>query len=488
MKTSKIFLPLLAAVFLTLPSCGDNGKKAADIKSEADLHGHTITTGAGSYYDNKYSGIEGVEAFLVNTEADAIQALKKGFADVFIIDEVMFTDEMLKDLGMRKAFIGEESFPCAMAFQKGDGEILPLFNEFLSEIKADGTLEAIINYWLHGGEPVPYKEREIIDPAPIRAITSITVAPISYLTQDGWTGLDPDIIKRFGKWAGRKVEISDTPISSAIMALQTDRADIVCGCLFPTEERRTHMDFSSPYYQCHPGFFMLDGGGEAAAGQGFFSRAGKALRDTFFVDKRWKLITDGLLVTLEITLLSILFGTILAALYCAMARGRRRWMRSVAGAYDFLMQGIPVLVLLLIMFYVVLADTGLPALWVAVVTFALNFASSAGNVFASSIGSIPRGQWEAGSALGFTQSQTFRLIIFPQALKNIIGPYQGHCISLLKGSSIVGYIAVQDLTRASDLLRSRTFEAFMPLLAITVIYFVLAWLIRLLLNLATRSK
>ena len=91
-------------------------------------------------------------------------------------------------------------------------------------------------------------------------------------------------------------------------------------------------------------------------------------------------------------------------------------------------------------------------------------------------------------ALGFTRAQTFSSIVFPQAVRKGIGAYQGHCVSLLKSTSIVGYIAVQDITRASDLLRSRTFEAFAPLLVITVIYFILAWIIRLLLNLALPKK
>ena len=109
-------------------------------------------------------------------------------------------------------------------------------------------------------------------------------------------------------------------------------------------------------------------------------------------------------------------------------------------------------------------------------------------MFASSVSAVPKGQWEAGHALGFTSAQTFRWIIFPQAVKSGLGAYQGHCVALLKGTSIVGYIAVMDLTRASDLLRSRTFDAIIPLLVVTVLYFVLAWLLKVLLNLALRRK
>ena len=194
------------------------------------------------------------------------------------------------------------------------------------------------------------------------------------------------------------------------------------------------------------------------------------------------------LMTIAITLLSILLGTLLGIGFCAMLLSRRKWLRGCAEGYSAFMQGIPTLVLLLIMFYVVFASANVTGSFVAVVTFALFFASSSGTVFASSIQSVPRGQWEAGYALGFTKFGTFRHVVYPQALKIGFGPYVSHCISLLKGTSIVGYIAVQDLTRASDLLRSQTYEAFMPLLAITVVYFLLAWLLRLMLNLAMPKK
>ena len=140
------------------------------------------------------------------------------------------------------------------------------------------------------------------------------------------------------------------------------------------------------------------------------------------------------------------------------------------------------------MFYVVFAGSGLSGSLVAIVTFALCFASSAGSIFDTSISSVPRGQTEAGLSLGFTPLKTFAGIVFPQAMKKGLPLYAGECVSLLKNTSIVGYIAVQDLTRASDLIRSRTFDALIPLIVVTVLYFVLAWLIRRLLTLFLRKK
>ena len=160
----------------------------------------------------------------------------------------------------------------------------------------------------------------------------------------------------------------------------------------------------------------------------------------------------------------------------------------MADLYGDFINGIPTLVLLLILFYVVFANSGMSASLVAIVAFAMCFASSAGNIFDTSISSVPQGQTEAGLSLGFTPFKTFMGIVFPQALRKGLPLYTGECISLLKNTSIVGYIAIADLTRASDLIRSRTFDALIPLLVITIIYFILAWLIRKTLSLCLLRK
>ena len=142
------------------------------------------------------------------------------------------------------------------------------------------------------------------------------------------------------------------------------------------------------------------------------------------------------------------------------------------------------LVFLMIMFYVVFAGTGLSGSAVAIVSFALVFAAYVSEMFRTAIQAVGKEQTEAGLALGFTRWQTARLIVAPQALRNVMPVYKGQVITLIKGTSIVGYIAIQDLTRAGDIIRTRTFDAFFPLLVVTVLYFLLAWLIGKALDLA----
>ena len=168
---------------------------------------------------------------------------------------------------------------------------------------------------------------------------------------------------------------------------------------------------------------------------------------------------------------------------------QRRWLQQVAKVYIELMRGTPVLVLLMLMYYVVMAPLDATGIVVAIVTFAMNTASYISEMLRTTILGIDRGQTEAGLALGLTPRQTFFKIVLPQVVRAVMPVYQGEVVSLLKGTSIVGYIAVADMTRASDLIRSRTFDAFFPLIVTAIIYFLMAWLIgQLLQNLVQRHR
>ena len=210
--------------------------------------------------------------------------------------------------------------------------------------------------------------------------------------------------------------------------------------------------------------------------------------DNLIAEDRYRMILDGLQVTLLITLCAALLGTLLGGLVCWMRMSRRRWLQQVAKVYIDLMRGTPVLVLLMLMYYVVMAPLDATGIVVAVVTFAMNTAAYISEMLRTTIQGIDRGQTEAGLALGFTPRQTFFKIVLPQVVKAVMPVYQGEVISLLKGTSIVGYIAVADMTRASDLIRSRTFDAFFPLIVTAIIYFLMAWLIGLLLQSLVQRK
>ena len=358
----------LFAIFLTLTtllSCAEQADNTIVLDSVDDLAGLRVSCSTGSYYEHQLSARKDIDLFIVNTEADGMQALRENMADVFVTDEIMLTEASMRELGVKKAMRGEESFDVAFAVRKGNTDLLKQLNAFLS----GPEIKDVVAYWTEGAEDVRPAIPEISPGGkPLRCIAAVNLEPTSYVGDGGeWVGMDPDLLRRFAAFAGRPFEMKFQDIGSAIIALQTGQVDVVSACLFVTEERKKSVDFTIPYYHCHPGYFVKDRGN--AHRDGFQER----LQRNLVTESRWKLITGGLAKTLEITLFAILLGTVLGALVCAAKRSRRKWLRRLADLYGAFIEGIPTLVLLLIMFYVVFAGSGVNATAVAIVTFACTF-------------------------------------------------------------------------------------------------------------------
>jgi polar amino acid transport system substrate-binding protein len=165
-----------------------------------------------------------------------------------------------------------------------------------------------------------------------------------------------------------------------------------------------------------------------------------------------------------------------------MRMSRSRWFTVPAKTFIAVIRGTPLLVILMIAYYVVFASVNIGPVWVAIIAFGVNFAAYTAEIYRSGIEGVDRGQTEAGLALGFTKTQTFLHVIAPQALRRILPVYKGEVINQVKITSIVGYIAVQDLTRAADIIRSRTFDAFFPLVMVAVLYFLISWVLLMMLT------
>ena len=204
------------------------------------------------------------------------------------------------------------------------------------------------------------------------------------------------------------------------------------------------------------------------------------IKDSFvsnlIVEDRWKLMLAGLDVTLEVSLLSILLGTLAGALLCFMRMSRNRVLCGTAKFYIELMRSLPLLLLLLVLFYLVFASSGLGKIQVAIVCFTLYFGAYISEIFRSGIEGVDKGQWEAGAAMGMGKGLVLRKIILPQALYRVLPVYKNQMTTLIKATSIVGYVAIMDITKTSDLIRSRTFDAFFPLLLTAIVYLLLSWL------------
>lgn len=198
----------------------------------------------------------------------------------------------------------------------------------------------------------------------------------------------------------------------------------------------------------------------------------------FINDGRWKYIVDGLGMTLKLTLfagiLGVLIGLLIAAVRSTYDKtGRLKLLNVICNLYLTVIRGTPVVVQLLIIYFVVFGSVKIDKSLVAILAFGINSGAYVAEIFRSGIMSIDIGQFEAGRSLGFNYSQTMWYIIMPQAFKNVLPALCNEFIALLKETSVAGYIALQDLTKGGDIIRSRTYDAFMPLIAVALIYLVL---------------
>ena len=209
-----------------------------------------------------------------------------------------------------------------------------------------------------------------------------------------------------------------------------------------------------------------------------FEKFGHDFYINFIKDDRYTWLLDGLKNTMIITVFALLIGICIGFLVAIIRSshdksGNFKIANSICRVYLTVIRGTPVLVQLLIIYFVVFGSVKIDKTLVAVIAFGINSGAYVAEIFRSGIMSIDNGQFEAGRSLGFNYPQTMFYIVMPQAFKNVLPALGNEFIGLLKETSVAGYIAIQDLTKGADIIRSRTYSAFMPLIAAALIYLVL---------------
>ena len=213
-----------------------------------------------------------------------------------------------------------------------------------------------------------------------------------------------------------------------------------------------------------------------------------ALYKILIKDGAYITFLKGLLVTVEISFFGILFGTALGALICRMRMSKAAFPRGIAKVYIVILRGSPVLLLLMLLYYGVFAKTTLSAITVAIITFALNVSASVAELLRTAIEATERGQVEAALTLGFTPGQAFRLITLPQLVKVAKPVYQSTVVNLIQWTSVVGYVAITDLTRVINNTAARTMQPFLTILIGLLIYLALAYIVHGIFALTDRRR
>ena len=416
---------------------------------------------------------------------DAVVALQTNKIDAYYADDIpnRYAASAAKDLMVLD--IGGKEIMSAPIFQKTErGKLLrSQYNEFLKEYKQSGKLEEITKKWVDGPE-----EKRVMDTSELPDIngtviigTEIGYAPQEYIKDGKLVGLEAELLREFCKKYGYRPEFCNATFDALVMGVYTGKFDIGASALTITEERAKSVDFGDPFLICHPSLLVRKDGGWTGTPVNEKDDVNKdnsgitgGFYRTFIEESRWKLFLDGIGVTFLITILSVLFGTAAGFAIYLLCRNGNRAANAIVNGINWLVTGMPLVVFLMVLFYIVFAKSDLSGTTVAIIGFSIVFALTTFHLLKLGEDAIDFGQKEAAYALGYNDIDAFIRIILPQAAKHFLPSYQGEVVSLIKATAVVGYITVMDITKIGDVVRGRTYDAVFPLLAVVVAYFLLS--------------
>lgn len=463
---------LLAAGLL---SCTVPLKEVKPPESLEDLKGHTVAVTGGSSTELLLSEYPGINLLRIGM-GELVIAVQSGQADFAMMQEVQFDANHLEKKGLKKYLSGYQKGISGVAFRLDDTLHCHLFNRFLEEFKESGEFDRWDNDWIQRADSMALA----MNPAPEEGepyAVGITLSfPFVFLTDETVSGMEIDLMNRFCAQNGLCPEYQVVEFPALIPSLTAGKIDAVLSHLQITEERAKQVLFSDPYYEGAACCFGRDPDAPAPR-QSLVQAFKNSVKANLLDNDHWKILLDGLMVTLEISLFALLLAVLLGIVFCYFRMRRSRLISGFMKYFTDTIRGIPVLVILMIMFYVVFAKSHVTGTIISICSFGLFFGAGFSELFRSGMLSVDKGQWEAGAALGLHKFQVFRLIVLPQALRHIIPVFKGDVISLFKNTSIVGYVAVIDLTFAGSIIRTRTFDAFFPFILVSIIYILLSRII-----------
>ena len=467
------FLLLLSVVLFS--GCGKGPADVPDPSCLEDLFGYRVAVSSGDSYDHLISEYPEIIPIRVGS-GEVLVTVQKGKADYGVLDSISCLSVDISQYGLEPKFTGFRSMDYPIIFSRGSIGLCDRFNEFVLYADSSGLMQRLKNKWINANESIHILDSLDLPVSgkPMKVAAAGIRYPYTYYSGNELTGFQTDMMRHFSAWSGIPVEIKFYDVSAALQEMQINRLDATYIPITINEERAQIVVPSIPYL--HDGGMCFGRIREYVEKKSFFQSVKDSFRNNLITEDRWTLMADGLWLTIYVSLLSVLLATATGALLCRMRMSRRRSASGFARVFVDIVRSIPLLVLLMLLFYVILAPFQLPAQMTAVICFGLYFGAYMSETFRTGIESIDGGQWEAGAALGMRRFTTFCKVVLPQALLRIIPVYKGQIITLVKSTSIIGYVAIIDLTKAGDVIRARTFDAFFPLLFVAGIYLLVSWM------------
>ena len=455
----------------------DTSSVLPEFSEFSELSGKTVSMLTGAPFEELVkSKVPDVGEFtFFNSTPDMIQALKTKKTDAFLMNNAVSQLALSRnpDLELFPKSLQDGEF--GIAFAKGDSrrdEWQAAFDEI-----PEAEIQAAWEKWTGADDSIKALPKQDWAGAngTVKVAVCDTLEPMSYVGADGeLMGFDLEVILMVAQKLDVKVEFTGMEFSAILAAVQSGKADMGAGSIIITDERAEAVDF----WEYYPAAFVLvvrtisDAPTESAV-DSIFSGIKESFRKTFIREGRWKLFVEGVIITIVITIFTVLFGTILGFAVLMLCRNGNPVANQITRFSLWLVQGMPIVVLLMVLYYIVFSALDVNGIIVAIIGFTLTFGASVYGLLKMGVEAVDNGQYEAAYALGYSNRKTFFEIIIPQALPHVLPAYKGEIVGLIKATAIVGYIAVQDLTKMGDIVRSRTYEAFFPLIAVSIIYFVI---------------
>ncbi|MDO4939025.1 MAG: ABC transporter substrate-binding protein/permease [Lachnospiraceae bacterium] len=420
-----------------------------------------------------------------NAKSDMLEALTTNKIDYYVNSLIANRNVLEETDEVKMIDVPVYDNDYAFIFKKDDKDakaLMEQFNEFVIKCREDGTLDELEKVWVDDAKvtkhPPVFSIPKNGENGVLTLATSTSMIPFAFIYNEQITGFDIQVASMFCEAYGYGLQFTDSDFAGIIPAVSSGKADFGAGCITVTEERAKSVDFSEPYSQSHQ--YPMVANKDAV--KGGLAGVAESFKKTFIVENRWKLICSGLLVTILITLSAAICGTALGFGLFMICRKAGPGFNKVVDRFSWVFSGLPMVVILMILYYIIFAKSSISGTVVASIAFSISIMLGVNSKLKTAVKSIDKGQIEGALSLGFTDTQTLFNYVLPQAMTQFIPNYLSALIELIKGTSIVGYIAVQDLTKASDIIRSRTYEAFFPLIATSVIYLLLVIALTTVLN------
>ena len=427
---------------------------------------------------------EDIEYVYLMTIGDMMEALRQKKIDAIAMSSVFYNalrasgEEGIAVLGDP---IGKTSYAFVFAYSEHGDRLRSEFNAFLQTLKSDGTLDEMKERWMRGETPPAGKPNLSGENGTLAIATDGSCPPIIYLSDGKLGGFEAELLHRFCEARGYDYKFSVAAFEVNLASVASGQNDIGINAAEYTPERAENFRFSEVTFTDDCVLVVrADAGGEAE--KGIWATVKDKINRALIRENRWKLLVYGMGTTLVITLASVVLGTILGFFLCFAHREQNRFVNRAMDDFSRFLAGMPVVVLLMVFYYIIFSGVEVSGVLVSILVFSMLFAFSVFDMLKSGAASVPKGQTEAALALGFSERQAFRKFVLPQAILTFFPTYRSEIVNLLKSTAIVGYIAVQDLTKVADLIRARTFDAFLPLIFISVLYLILTWLFQRITN------